>query len=83
VVTPEQATIDACKLEHLVSNATARQLQAFLRFVDADQQRGRAMLDAWRAFSAGCNRAPTRCPTCDDECLAARPDQHAPKRTTP
>lgn len=82
-VTPEQATIDACKLEHLVSNATARQLLAFLRFVDADQQRGRALVDAWRAFSAGCDRAPARCPTCHDECLAPPLDPQDPERTNP
>ena len=48
-VAPEQAEIDACKLEHLLSNETARRMSAFLQFLDADVSRSREFLAAWRA----------------------------------
>jgi len=47
-VDPQQAEIDACKLEHLVSNETARQLLSFLRFLDSKEGRGREFVEAWR-----------------------------------
>lgn len=43
-----QAEIDACKIEHLVSDAAADQLVAFLRFVDGNDIAVRGFLDAWR-----------------------------------
>lgn len=63
-VDPEQAEIDACKMEHLLSNETARRLMAFLRFLDADSTRRRRLLQEWRAFDAGCNHDPSDCPSC-------------------
>jgi Mn-dependent DtxR family transcriptional regulator len=33
-VTPEQAEIDACKTEHLISGETARKLQQFIENYD-------------------------------------------------
>ena len=47
-VTPEQAEVDACKFEHLLSNESARQMRAFLRFLDADTGRGQEFVAAWR-----------------------------------
>jgi len=35
----QQAEIDACKLEHLLSDATARRMIALMRFLDADTAR--------------------------------------------
>lgn len=71
-VAPEQAEIDACKLEHLVSNATARQLLSFLRFLDAKAGRGREFTEAWRAYDGRCDDHPESCPSCQGECLAER-----------
>jgi len=69
-VDAEQAEIDACKLEHLVSNETARRLLSFLRFLDAQPGRIRDIVTAWNAFDQQCDRDPARCPICADECLA-------------
>lgn len=69
-VAPAQAEIDACKLEHLLSNDTARQVLSFLRFLDAGENRGREFLHAWRASDQQCARAPDACPTCESGCLA-------------
>jgi Mn-dependent DtxR family transcriptional regulator len=69
-VAPEQAEIDACKLEHLLSNETAHRVLSFLRFLDTDAGRRRELVDAWRATEAGCERMPEQCPSCDVRCLA-------------
>ncbi|MEW6251201.1 MAG: metal-dependent transcriptional regulator [Planctomycetota bacterium] len=43
-----QAEVDACKLEHLLSNATARQVQAFLAYLDGAGERARELLRGWQ-----------------------------------
>jgi len=68
-VRDDQAEIDACKLEHLVSNETAQRMLAFLRFVDTTAGRGRELVAEWRAFDATCACDPAACPVCDTECL--------------
>ncbi len=73
-VKPEQAEIDACKLEHLVSNATAQRVLSFLRFLDSNAGRGREFVEAWRAGMDSCERSPESCATCDDECLIEKVD---------
>jgi len=71
-VAPAQAEIDACKLEHLVSNETAQRLLSFLRFLDGDPARVRELVSAWRAADPTCAGEPAACPSCETECLAAR-----------
>jgi DtxR family Mn-dependent transcriptional regulator len=71
-VAPAQAEIDACKLEHLVSNETAQRLLSFLRFLDGDPARARELVAAWRAADPTCAGAPAACPSCESECLASR-----------
>ncbi len=69
-VAPEQAEIDACKLEHLLSNEAAHRVLAFLRFLDSDPSRGRELVAAWQAADEECQRTPGACPSCDTQCLA-------------
>jgi Mn-dependent DtxR family transcriptional regulator len=66
----DQAEIDACKLEHLVSNQTAHRLLAFMRFLDSDAKRGQGFVEAWHTFEHGCERRPEGCPSCENACLA-------------
>ena len=70
-VDPEQAEIDACKLEHLVSNQTARRMLAFLRYLDSQPAHGREFLQAWRASDPRCDANPGKCASCETACLAA------------
>lgn len=82
-VESEQAEIDACKLEHLVSNQTAQRLLSFLRFLDSDETRGHAFVKAWRAFELDCERGGGPCPSCDNTCLAERlSDAEDPRETS-
>ena len=71
-VTPNQAEIDACKLEHLVSNETARRLISFLRFFDEKPQVARDFLEAWRTFDPTCGVDSSNCPTCQNTCIAKK-----------
>ncbi|MBK9126979.1 MAG: MarR family transcriptional regulator [Phycisphaerales bacterium] len=49
-----QAEIDACKIEHLVSNETAHRVLALLRFLDEDPGRAERLLADWRLAGAAC-----------------------------
>jgi Mn-dependent DtxR family transcriptional regulator len=69
-VDSQQAEIDACKMEHLTSNETARRLVAFLRFIDTRSESVREFLAAWRAADPACDRSPEGCPTCETKCMA-------------
>lgn len=68
-VEPRQAEIDACKLEHLISNETANRLVSFLRFVDSDESRARELLRLWAEFDPSCAHEPGRCPSCETHCM--------------
>ena len=48
-VAESQAEIDACKLEHLISNETARCLVAFFDHVDSQEQPAHELLSAWQS----------------------------------
>jgi DtxR family Mn-dependent transcriptional regulator len=75
-----QAEIDACKLEHLVSNQTAQRLLSFLHFLDSDAGQGGRFVRAWREYEIACQQTPRECPSCEDECLAEKIDAPHEKR---
>ncbi len=68
-VSPEQAEVDACKLEHLLSDESAQRLVSFMRFVDAEPASLRALLDAWQRQDPTCDHEPGACSTCDTGCF--------------
>ncbi len=69
-VDAEQAEIDACKLEHLLSNEVAQRVLSFLRFVDSGDPAARRFLQAWRGVDPSCGGSPDSCPSCQSGCLA-------------
>lgn len=71
-VQAQQAEIDACKLEHLVSNETARRLISFLRFLDSHRDVADRFLGAWRVFDPSCGQDTSSCATCDNECMVKK-----------
>jgi Mn-dependent DtxR family transcriptional regulator len=66
-VAPEQAEIDACKLEHLVSHETARRLVSFLRYLDSGKAPAREFFKGWAGFDPSCGHEPASCPSCGNE----------------
>lgn len=72
-VSGELAEVDACKMEHLISNETAGRMLSFLRFMGSDAVAARMFRQAWRDFDPEC--APhdvSACPSCTTGCLAER-----------
>ncbi len=68
-VSPVQAEIDACKVEHLISDQTAEKLLSFLRFLFQDNKETHAFLAAFEKHQDGCTDLE-KCPVCDEgECL--------------
>ncbi|HUU85904.1 MAG TPA: metal-dependent transcriptional regulator [Phycisphaerae bacterium] len=60
---------DTCKIEHLVSDDTARRLARFVRFITSGDPSAEAFLRAWQLFSEPCEHDPTGCPACNMDCL--------------
>ena len=68
-VSPEQAEIDACKVEHLISSETGEHLLTFLKFLFSGDERSRAYLQAFMNYKNACSDDITQCPVCETECL--------------
>lgn len=69
-VPPVQAEIDACKLEHLLSNETAQRLVSFTRFLDSRHPAVLALKAAWASSEKECAHSPAACPSCETSCMA-------------
>jgi Mn-dependent DtxR family transcriptional regulator len=68
-VEPEQAEVDACKIEHLLSRETGTKLLNFMGYLSSDKDRVKQFLADFRNYEAACNSSPEGCNICDDECL--------------
>lgn len=68
LVRPDQAEIDTCKIEHLISSETGAKLLDFLRFMASDHADARAVLKAFWSSRPSCE-GPGKCPICHDTCL--------------
>lgn len=66
----EQAEIDACKIEHLLSNESAQRMVSFLKYVDSENQKAREFLAGWAEFDPTCGHMKSACPSCKNGCLA-------------
>jgi DtxR family Mn-dependent transcriptional regulator len=69
-VDEEQAAIDTCKIEHLISTDTAKRVMLLLRFLRSGAPEARGFQTALARFDAVCTGDPATCPCCDDVCLA-------------
>ena len=69
-VAPQQAEVDACKVEHLVSQETGGKLLHFVRFLLSDRKIARCFLESFRVEEDPCSDLDD-CPVCDRECLMA------------
>lgn len=66
----EQAEIDACKIEHLLSNESAQRMVSFLKYVDSNSQKAGDFLAGWAVFDPTCGHMKNACPSCKNGCLA-------------
>ena len=63
----EDAEVDACKIEHLVSLATAERLAQFLRYFSADDPRAVAFREGWQHYDDVYNLETRDSPACEAE----------------
>ncbi len=68
-VEPEQAEIDACKMEHLVSGESGKKLLRFVKFLLSDDPKARAFLQAYWNHENTCEGLTEECDICETECL--------------
>ena len=72
-VPQEQAKIDACKVEHLISSETGEHLLKFLNFLFSGEERAKSFLNAFHNFKETTCTNIEDCPVCEDECLKNKP----------
>ncbi len=60
-----QATIDACKMEHLISSETRLKLLKFMHFVHTDHKPVREFLKHWKDHQFHCP-GPEECGLCEE-----------------
>ena len=68
---PEQAEVDSCKIEHLVSPQTAERLVSFMKFLISGNPAAHGVLEQFRRFEADCPDSGS-CALCQERCLLAR-----------
>jgi len=67
-VASEQAEIDACKIEHLISIESGENLLHFLQYICSDEPKARDFLTTFRHHQIACHDSGT-CNICEDVCL--------------
>jgi len=72
-VDAEQAEIDACKIEHLISTETGSKLLSFLKFLFSSDPTAKAFLSAFWDYKSICLGVAEECGICDTECLMRDP----------
>ena len=75
----DQAEVDACKIEHLLSLEASVKLCHFIETVRSEHKAARDFLDLLRKKSVPCAPDKATCPHCQDTCVFEVP---APRRTT-
>jgi DtxR family Mn-dependent transcriptional regulator len=66
----DQAEIDACKIEHLLSIETSVKMAEFLKFIGRNQTVTKNFLKALREHRPECKENTAACDLCDTHCLA-------------
>jgi len=67
----EQAEVDTCKIEHLISPRMAERLVRFMKCFGADDARARELLEQFRNGEGDCP-ASGNCTVCQGKCLLSR-----------
>jgi len=69
-VSPDQALMDACLMEHFVSAPTVDRLVDLIRFFEQDDPTVQETLARFRDYTRGCE-SPSVCPACEFDCDAS------------
>ena len=81
-VDPEQAEVDACKIEHLLSIETSVRLSTFIQLIQSNKKVVRDFLKELRAQTPACPENKEECDFCRSMCFfEEQPKKETPKRT--
>lgn len=69
-VDPEQAEVDSCKIEHLVSKESGEKLLRFLKFAFSENSHAQAFVKAFAMICHDC-KENSDCALCEKECILA------------
>ncbi len=72
-VNEDQAEIDACKIEHLLSIETSIKLCSFIELVKSEQKVAQDFVRLLRKHTQSCHSSVDECPTCSQTCFFERP----------
>jgi len=67
-VEPQQAEIDACKIEHLLSHEATLRLLAMVQLLMSDKVAAKKFRKELAGFEACCP-SPERCEVCEEQCI--------------
>ena len=67
-IEPEDAEIDACKIEHLISNKTGQRMMSFLGFYLSDTESAEGFREDYRQFMYTCENT-SDCLICENRCF--------------
>lgn len=86
-VDPDQAEIDACKIEHLLSIETSVKLCNFIECIRSGDKSAKAFLETLRKYQQQCRHEVKTCPHCQDTCFfelqQVRPASQKPSSRKP
>lgn len=68
-VSADQAEVDACKIEHLLSIETSVKLCNFIECIRADHKTAKAFLQFLKRHQASCHHKADTCPHCQSACV--------------
>ncbi len=68
-VDADQAEIDACKMEHLLSIETSMRLASFVALFEQDHSAARGLLAALRSQGTACTHDAANCALCENLCF--------------
>ena len=74
-VPADQAEVDTCKVEHLVSEDAAHRLAMFLRFLGSDDPKAKAFREAWRDSELARGDDSSTSPACDSDSQDTTPEE--------
>ena len=85
-VDPDQAEIDACKIEHLLSIESSVKLCNFIECILSEDKTARAFMQTLRKHQDHCHHEAKSCPHCQDTCFfdtqIVRPKKRAGSQKT-
>jgi len=72
-VNEDQAEVDACKIEHLLSIESSIKLCSFIELIKSDQKIVQEFYKVLRKHTQTCHNSVDECPTCSSSCFFESP----------